>query len=187
MSVHFLFSLQGFHISRGQIICTGTVSSSFWRDSLDLPSRPPQFHSGHLRPWLQHVLSQWTCRQQSVQDIQLKGKDLKLSDYGVIRLLVVFSIWGFLVHVLMACDTRCALKRMRGERILYQPVKVKSGFLLWLTFRFWRTESKIPLTLTLFKKIICNVESGKWPTMCFRSHYLLNYSLIPSIWYNGVH
>lgn len=64
---------------------------------------------------------------------------IKLSDCGVICLLFLFGRLH-LLHVLMAvprpCDTHCALRSVRGERILYQPAKVKNGFLLWLAFRF---------------------------------------------------
>lgn len=77
---------------------------------------------------------------------------IKLSDYGLICLLVCVFLFGVLIRlqlclqrlhlvqmlmaVPLACDTHCALTSMRGERILYRTAKVKNGFLLWLAFRF---------------------------------------------------
>lgn len=73
--MHVFLSLQGFHISWRQILCHGTICWSLWWDSLDLHSWTPQFCSWHLRPWFQHILSHGTCRQQSIQGFQHKGKD----------------------------------------------------------------------------------------------------------------
>lgn len=74
-SIHFAFFLQGVHISWRQILCAGAICWSLWWDSLDLYSWTPQSCSWHLWPRFQHILSHWTCTQQSIQGFRHKGKD----------------------------------------------------------------------------------------------------------------
>lgn len=107
-STHPFVSLQRFHLTWGQILRTGTVSWSLWRDSPDLLGWTSRLRSWHLWPRFQHILSPWICAQQSVQDIRLQGKGqyadlLSTAAAGIIHFAAPWSSLPIMNHKYQTC------------------------------------------------------------------------------------